>query len=111
MDYSYVASGRLFIFGCAEPNNATYTVETLFEVNDFAWIKKQANKGILERINIKKINFINIIAYNYQDTFNRLWVESELTDLATAQDLVNSYLMKQELTYQLHLRLCSSTIN
>jgi hypothetical protein len=108
---NYSASGGISIFGCVGPNNATFTVLTLFSVNDFAWIKFQAKKGILEKINIKKINFIDILSYNYQDTLNRLWLEYELTDLTTAKELIDDFKQQQQTSYAIQLRNCSSVIN
>jgi len=108
---NYSAIGGFSIFGCAGPNNATFVVPTLFSINSFAWIKTKAKKGVLEQINIKEINFIDILSYNYQDTMNRLWLEYELTDLTTAEGLIVIYKEKQRMMYELQLKNCIATIN
>ncbi len=108
--FNYITSGGFSIFGCSEPNQAFFNVQTLFDINDLVWVKAKAQKGVLERISIKQINVFNVYDYLYQDTFNRLWAEHELIDQNTAQLLVEVYKQKQLEGYIFNLRNCSTSI-
>lgn len=106
MDYSYTSSGGLELIGCSAPVTIVFNVATQFNEGDFVWIKYRARKGILERVNIKKINLINLTKYNYQDTFNRLWLEYEICDLPTAENLVEIFKARQTIAYTNSVRNC-----
>lgn len=110
MDFSYVSTGGITLLGCSSPVTITYNLITAYSAGDFVWLKYRARLGVLERINIKKINVINFQKYNYQDTFNRLWLEYELCDLETAEDLVTIYKNKQTKAYAHYLKNCNTSI-
>ena len=57
-----------------------------FPLRGSAYIRDKARVGILERIVIKYYN-----PCNYQDTFNRLWLEFELVDLEEAELLISNF--------------------
>ena len=110
MDFDYIASGSINLIGCSGPNSIGYVAITEFLEGDFAWIKYRADKGLLERVNIKKINFQTIYQYNYQDTFNRVWLERELCSLEEAQAKIHDFKVKQKKAYVLVQKNCESTL-
>jgi hypothetical protein len=83
----YESIGKLKISGCAV-KRVIKKFETYFPVGSKAWIKKKAKIGKLETIFIKKVYRTISENYSYQgiqpvityvDTFNRVWLEDELT--------------------------------
>lgn len=59
----------------------------IFEINDILCIKSKAEKGILEKISIKRI-LLNVNPV-YVDTFNSLWNESELISEVDALEIIS----------------------
>lgn len=110
-DFSHIGSGGLEMFGCAGPNSSTFYVVTLFNEGDLVWLRHSARRGILEKVFIKQINFITNLQYNYQDNFNRLWLEKELCDEATAQQLVALYEARARAAYILAQKNCNAVID
>jgi hypothetical protein len=110
-DFSYTGSGGLEIFGCAGPNTSTFYVVTLFNTGDLVWLRHSARRGILEKVFIKQINFITNVQYNYQDNFNRLWLENELCDFTTAEQLVAIYAARSRAAYILAQKNCNAVID
>ncbi len=109
-DFSHTGSGGLELIGCVDLIETTIFVFPAFAVGDFAWIKQRARRGVLERVSIKKINFIDQFTWNYQDSFNRLWLEKEFVDLATAEQLVQAFKVTQHARYVSYLKNCQSEI-
>ena len=69
-----------------------------FELRDDAYLKKEAEKGKLVKINIKRINEIThessysgvYDTINYVDRLNRVWLEEELLTYEEAIIIVDS---------------------
>ncbi|RDJ35506.1 MAG: hypothetical protein DWQ19_11865 [Crenarchaeota archaeon] len=109
--FNYTGSGGLELIGCAGPNNTAIFAYTAFTEGDAVYIRQNARKGQLEKVVIKKINFLSEVRYNYQDTFNRLWLELELCNLATAQNLINIYNAQSHAAYVLYLKNCNAELS
>lgn len=96
MHHSYNGSGRVRVVGCAG-FSATKNYLTLFAPRQRAWIKKKADIGIVESVVVKKINTLppeerisnwgSEPEVTYTDTFNRVWLEDELTTEENAVDM------------------------
>lgn len=96
MDYSHDGSGRAKVVGCAG-FSATKNYLTLFAPRQRAWIKRKADLGIVESVVIKKVNTLSPESMvsewgsepevTYTDTFNRVWLEDELTTHENAVDM------------------------
>jgi hypothetical protein len=80
--YEYIGDGGLAFGGNAQ------TVWYKFHINDLVYTVDGANRGVLEKVCIKKVylNWIfNEEVKSYQDTFNEIWIENELLTLVEAQ--------------------------
>jgi hypothetical protein len=95
--FNYEAAGKIRTFGSAIISTVQY-FEVYFGVGSVAYIKKQAEKGILEKILIKKIykNMPKIYSgvlpiISYVDNTNRVWIEDELIDEDDALDSYHVY--------------------
>lgn len=66
-------------------------IETLFQERELVYLLEKSKNGILEKVFIKKINFLNIYDYNYQDSDNRIWLEYELCDFEEATNNISNY--------------------
>lgn len=97
MDYE--AEGGITITGCATIK-VVYNYVGTFVPGQRAYIKYRAEKGVLERVIIKKSNRVrrggtsytgSEYIFNYVDTLNRVWLEEELVSLSAAQDLVEAF--------------------
>lgn len=95
--FTYESIGKIKTFGFAIIEFTEY-FGILYPVGSIAYIKKQAEKGILEKVLIKKIyknspdiysGVIPIISY--VDNTNRVWIEEELTDQEEAFDSYHVY--------------------
>lgn len=75
-------------------------VETLFNERDLVYSSEKSKNGILEKIFIKRINFISIYDYNYQDSDNRIWLENELCDFEEATNNISNYNLIQGKRYE-----------
>lgn len=106
-DFSYTGSGGIELFCCAKPTSLVYFAYPEFQVGDFVWLKHRARVGKLEKVNIKKINLLTYLQYNYQDTFNRIWLEHELCDEATAEQLIDIYRRRARAALVLALKNCN----
>lgn len=94
--FSYEGSGRIRVVGCAE-FSAIKRFLSLFMARQRAWIKRKADLGIVESVVIKRVNVLSpdsILSewgsepeVTYTDTFNRVWMESELVTKENAIDM------------------------
>jgi len=96
VEHSHEGSGRVVVTGCAG-FSATRNYLALFAPRQRAWIKRKADLGIVESVVVKKINTLapedmlsdwgSEPAATYTDTFNRVWLEEELTSQENAVDM------------------------
>jgi hypothetical protein len=96
MDYAHEGSGKVRVVGCAG-FSATKNYLTLFRPRQRAWIKRKADLGIVESVVIKRLNTLppedglsnwgSEPEVTYTDTFNRVWLEEELTTQENAVDM------------------------
>lgn len=94
-------SGGISIAGCASPIELVKKYPHKFGINSSVYVKKKAqNKGILERLIVKKVNRVLSSSptkagikgdFNYIDTFNRVWMEEELVWQPDAVALATAY--------------------
>jgi hypothetical protein len=100
---NYQATGSIRITGCSL-NKLQKNFLVYFSIGSRVYIKKKAKLGILEPVVLKKVyrteqeNFYNGIqpAITYVDTFNRVWMEDELTWEADAIDYAKIYWRRVE---------------
>lgn len=97
----YVASGGAKTNGCAKTSKLSY-FKHKWAVNTILYVKHKANKGILEKVAIKRIilneiQFKNNLPPIYQDTLNSLWNEDDLVIEEHAKSLVSDYLAWKEI--------------
>jgi hypothetical protein len=96
MTYHYISSGFAKTGGCAKTQKAIY-VHYKWGENSIVYLKYKAQKGILERIAIKRVilnagtKTYNKIVPIYQDTLNSLYNESELISEVDARNLALEY--------------------
>jgi len=94
MAYTYNPNGTLIIGGCILDLEIDRDYYFIYDVGSVAYVLSSALKGELEKVVIKTVNIIDPIrlsAYNYQDTFNRIWLEDELTSSTNARAIVTEY--------------------
>ena len=94
----YTMSGGITFGGCASPIQVVKKYSHLYGIGSVVYIRKKAQyKGKLEPIVIKKVNKVSPIAntvqhlFNYVDTFNRVWMEDELSWQPEAVALAREY--------------------
>lgn len=100
MVFTYEGSGRVRVVGCAGLGLSKNFL-TLFLPRERAWIRDKAHLGVIESVVIKKINTLapdSMVSdwgsepeVTYTDTFNRVWIEDELTSEENAVDLARIY--------------------
>jgi len=106
MDYTYVGSGTLTLYGCAS-FQTYYNILSLYSPGDILYIKRAAmNYGIMDAIGVKRVDVVGsssnyIYTLVIQDTYNAFWnigmsgfapnPASPLVDFATAQALCIAY--------------------
>jgi hypothetical protein len=95
--FTYTPTGRVFVFGRSEIL-FKQTYEVRFNIGTIAYVKKQSEKGILEKVLIKKIHrnapeiYSGVIPIvSYVDNTNRVWIEEELVDQDDAFDNYHVY--------------------
>ena len=100
----YQAIGSMRITGCSI-NKVEKNFLVYFAVGSRVYIKKKAKLGILESVVLKKVYRVMPEKYTYQgiqpaisyvDTFNRVWMEEELTWEADAIDFAKIYWRRVE---------------
>jgi hypothetical protein len=96
MNYSYVGSGTVKTGGCAIVEKYAY-IEYKWGENSTLYVKEKAEKGILERVVIKRVilnsnakTFLKVIPI-YQDTLNSLYNENDLIVECDARNLATAY--------------------
>lgn len=100
MAFLHEGAGRIRVVGCAGVElSKNYLV--LFRERQRAWVKKKARMGVIESVVIKKVNTLRPEGMvsewgsepevTYTDTFNRVWIEEELTTEENAVDLSRIY--------------------
>lgn len=100
MDFSYEGTGGIRVVGCAGFDSAKNFL-VRFTPRQRAWIAKKAHLGVVESVVIKKVNALSpeeIVSdwgsepeITYTDTFNRVWLEEELTSEENAVDMARIY--------------------
>jgi len=101
--YIETPSGGVVVGGCPI-EEVTYAFPSVFEVGDIAYHKKKATNGKVERIGIQEVIVANPneavvngarnsarLRINYKDTYNGLWMESELVERSVALALIEAY--------------------
>jgi hypothetical protein len=98
----YQATGSIRITGCSF-NKIQKNFLVYFAVGSRVYIKKKAKLGILESVVLKKVYRTAPEKYqgvqpviSYVDTFNRVWIEDELTWEADAIDYAKVYWRRVE---------------
>lgn len=96
MSFSHDGTGRVRVVGCAGFRGVKNYL-ALFLPRQRAWIKRKAHLGVVESVVIKKVNTLSPEAMvsdwgsepeiTYIDTFNRVWLEGELTSEENAVDM------------------------
>jgi hypothetical protein len=105
MTFAYQGGGTIKLDGCVCPTKQIYLYYKWSE-NSFAYLKYKAQKGVMERIAIKRviINKNARTAYAdvvlYQDTLNSLYNESDLITEDEAKYLAQIYWLTQLEEYQ-----------
>lgn len=99
--FSYIGSGTVYTKGCAITKKITY-INYKYGENSIVYLKYKAEKGIIERIAIKRVllnsgpKTYNQIIPIYQDTLNSLYNEDELILEADAKALALAYWTKRQ---------------
>lgn len=107
MSLDYTASGGAKTGGCAGVKVSRF-IPTSFQVNDNAYVRDSALKGIIEKVVVKEIIVTkNGFTYNqylvkYKDTFNRLYIEGDLLDEYHALLLIEAYLERRQADADAH---------
>jgi len=98
----YQPTGSIRVSGCSAIGlKKNFFVN--FPIGSRVYIKKKAKMGLLESVVIKRINRvapdksayagINVVV-SYVDTFNRVWIENELTWDNEAMDYAKIYWLR-----------------
>jgi len=101
--YQETPSGGAEVGGCVT-EEVTYAFPTTFVAGDIAYNKRKATNGGIERVGIKDVLLVNPedsvvqglrvtarLYVNYRDTYNGLWMQSELITEAEALTLIAAY--------------------
>lgn len=92
MEFYHLGSGGVTLSGCA--GFGLYkNYSNIFEAGDRVWIVRKAAAGEMESVVVKKVYVYDAKEsdFTYLDTFNRVWLERELTNQANATNLAESY--------------------
>ena len=100
MTFSYEGSGTILLEGCVCPTRQIY-VYYKWRENSYAYLKYKAEKGVMERIAIKKViihqspktAYAEVVLY--QDTLNSLYNESDLITEEEAKYLAQVFWLTQ----------------
>lgn len=99
--FSYVGSGTVYTKGCAVTKKITY-IQYKYGENSIVYVKYKAEKGIIERIAIKRVllnsgpKTFNKIIPIYEDTLNSLYNEDDLILEEDAKALALAYWTKRQ---------------
>jgi hypothetical protein len=104
MSLEYTGEGTIKISGCVCPIKNIYIL-TQWAINSYAFLKYKAQRGIMEKISIKKVIVTNkkigsVQIVLYQDTLNSLYNESDLITEEEAKYLAQVYWLTQLEQYQ-----------
>ena len=112
MALTYTATGGIEVLGCASVRATPY-IPHQFDIGDILYnCKKAEQKGILEKIKIKRLIYNNnssTFLHNvvlYVDMYNSLWNENELCTEEEAKELAAAYLEEQRRLALDALRRC-----
>lgn len=97
---NYTATGSISLYSLAKVCFVEH-IPVLFSKRDLVFVMAKAKKGILEKICLKTIN-LNVSVFNYIDTFNEVYLETELCSEEHAVNYAIAYYQKliNELKYQ-----------
>ena len=92
MTFYRLGSGGVIVSGCAG-FGLSINYSNAFQAGDRAWIRNKAKSGTVESVVVKKVYVFETEdhGFTYEDTFNRVWLEEELTSRANAESLADSY--------------------
>lgn len=99
-DFNYAGTGGISMFGCAKATVSVF-YNYAFGEGSIVFLKYKANKGILERIAIKKVivkknrHTMGQPVFLYQDSLNAYYNESELVSHQDAVNLAIAYHERQ----------------
>lgn len=105
MIFEYTGSGTIIVEGCTCPKKEIYLYYKWPE-NSIAYLKYKAEKGIMERVAIKKViinkNYATKLAevVLYQDTMNSLYNENDLITEEEAKYLAQVFWLTQLENYK-----------
>lgn len=113
LHHKFSTSGGIQVFNCADYSHKI-TLIPKFPLGSFAYIKKDAIKGILTKIYIKKVRFIPyvnkwtpiVLTPLYVDLNNALYNEQELCTSTEAEALIAIYLQKYKAALEDNLKNC-----
>jgi hypothetical protein len=108
-----VPRGGVQVFNCAEYSLKIILIPK-FAVGSIVYVKKDAVKGILTKIFIKKVKFLPyvnkwtpiVLTPLYSDMFNSLYNEQDLCTLSEAEALISLYLEKYKIGLEEKLKNC-----
>jgi hypothetical protein len=93
-NYTETGSGGAECSGCAIIEFTPY-IYYPFIVGDTAYSQEAAQRGIIEKIVIKKVDVLAYDVIRYIDTLNGLWLSDELVTLAVATAIYNTFYQRQ----------------
>ncbi len=95
MVFTYVMSGGFKLLNCASVSH-TVNVVPAFPVGSIVYIRKVARKKCkYEQVCIKEINLRDDEVLNYEDTYNRMWLEEELCSYSQATENIKICLLEK----------------
>lgn len=107
MDFEQIATGSLKFGGCADYSMAP-TISAEYEVGDILYEKKKAQKGVLRKHCIKKVQANSLQeSIRYMDTFNAFFAESELITYDEAVALARAAVAQMQDDLENHIINCS----
>lgn len=94
--FSYTATGRILVKGCANPITVKKFYEYTYGIGSVLYVLAKAARGVLEKIVVKRVNLVSseglVPVFNYVDTTNRVWFEDELIPPPQAVTMSIEYL-------------------
>ncbi len=105
MDFTYVATGGVQVFNCADCK-FSITRHYEFPIGSILFIKAKAMKGLYRRVVIKEVRFPSAYVNLYVDTLNALWNEDELVSHQTAIALIQQYTITRHAELEQIVKMC-----
>ncbi len=101
MDFSYIGSGVINIYGCPEIE-IDYFYSFKFAIGSEVYDKLSAEKGVLESVIIRKAWYVcdprtGLIKTLYKDNFNWLHNEYDLCSHSEAIDIATQYYQNKQM--------------